>query len=307
MIVITTPTGNIGRHLTQQLLSSNEKITLLVRDAQKLPETVRQQATVLEGSLDDVAFVTRATQGVDALFWLTPPNLQASDLRAWYRRFGEVAAEAVQANRIPYVVHVSSGGGGVVDAGPVSGLHDVEHALDGVATNVLHLRCGNFMENFLTQLEPIQHQGCFYYPIPGDYPYPMVAAQDIASVAAEYLQTRSWTGSNVLAVHGAADLSNEEAARILSEVLGKTVRFVCVPPEQFRQVLLSQGTSSDGAEQLLRMFHAFSEKNAYAAEPRTPETTTATTLAQWARTVMLPLIQRNSVEDSISGAGLPTR
>lgn len=55
MIVITTPTGNIGRHLAQQLLSSNEEITLLVRDAQKLPEIVRQQATVLEGSLDDVA------------------------------------------------------------------------------------------------------------------------------------------------------------------------------------------------------------------------------------------------------------
>lgn len=163
------------------------------------------------------------------------------------------------------------------------------------------------MENFLTQLEPLQHQGCFYYPVPGDYPVPMVAAQDIASVAAESLQKRSWTGRNVLAVHGAADLSLEEAARILSEALGKPIRYVSVPPEQMRQYLLSQGASADGAEQYLRMFHAVTEKNAYAAEPRTPKTTTATTLAQWATTVMLPLIQRNSVEDLISSSGLPTR
>ncbi|MBD2773719.1 NmrA family NAD(P)-binding protein [Iningainema tapete] len=199
----------------------------------------------------------------------------------------------MQANSIPYVVHVSSGGGGVINAGPVSGLHDVEGALDAVATNILHLRCGNFMENFLTQLQAIQDQGCFYYPAPGDYPIPMVATQDIASVAAKYLRDRSWVGHNVLAVHGAADLSFDEAAKIMSDVLGKTIRYVSLPPEQFRQVLLSHGASADGAEQFLLMFHAFTQQNAYAAEPRTPQTTTATTLAQWVKTM---LILRPSVQ-----------
>lgn len=300
MIVITTPTGQIGRALTEQLLGCGEAVTLLVRAAQKLPETVRKNATVFEGSLDDAEFVTYATQGAEALFWLTPPNLGAANLRAWYRQFGDVAAKAVQANRIPYVVNISSGGGGVTDAGPISNLHEVEQVLDTVATNILHLRCGNFMENFLTQLKPIQHQGCFYYPSPGDYPIPMIATQDIASVAAQHLQKRSWTGRKILAVHGAADLSLEEAASILSDVLGKSIRYVSVPSEQFRQILLSQGASGDGAEQLLRMFDAVVNQNAYAAESRTSETTTPTTLAQWARAVMLPLIQSRTVVNSIS-------
>lgn len=299
MIVITTPTGQIGRALTEQLFGCGEAVTLLVRDAQKLPETIRKNATVLEGSLDDAEFVIRVTRGAEALFWLTPPNLGASNLQAWYRQFGDVAAKAVQANRIPYVVNISSGGGGVTDAGPISNLHEVEQGLDAAATNVLHLRCGNFMENFLTQLKLIQHQGCFYYPFPGDYPIPMVAAQDIASVAAQYLQKRSWTGRKILAVHGAADLSLEEAASILSDVLGKPIRYISVPSEEFRQALLSQGASSDGAEQLLQMFHAVVNQNAYVAEPRTSETTTPTTLAQWTKAVMLPSIYR-TVADSMS-------
>ncbi len=52
-------------------------------------EFTERGARVENGSLDDAAFVARATQGVDALFWLTPQNFEAGEeVRAGYERYG---------------------------------------------------------------------------------------------------------------------------------------------------------------------------------------------------------------------------
>ena len=43
MIVVTTPTGNIGRHVVRHLLDAGEALRLIVRDAAKLPQEVRDR------------------------------------------------------------------------------------------------------------------------------------------------------------------------------------------------------------------------------------------------------------------------
>ena len=48
------------------------EIVLLARDREKLREFTERGARVETGNLDDGAFVARATEGVDALFWPTP-------------------------------------------------------------------------------------------------------------------------------------------------------------------------------------------------------------------------------------------
>ena len=46
-IVIATPTGHIGSGIVERLLQAGESLTLLARSPEKLPETVRQGATVV--------------------------------------------------------------------------------------------------------------------------------------------------------------------------------------------------------------------------------------------------------------------
>jgi uncharacterized protein YbjT (DUF2867 family) len=41
MILITTPTGNIGSQLVKQLLAANQPVRVIVRDPAKLPPEVR--------------------------------------------------------------------------------------------------------------------------------------------------------------------------------------------------------------------------------------------------------------------------
>ena len=279
-IVITAPTGNIGSRLVQDLLKENADLTLIARDPAKLSDAVRARVQVKQGDLTDADFIRAATEGADALFWLSPPSLDAPDMKAYYTALYTSASRAVQANRIPHVVLVSGGGGGRRDMGTASYLFETEDALNATGANVVSLRCGLFMENFLWYLPTIQGQGAWYGLNRPDLSVPFVATQDIAAVAARYLLARDWRGQSYLAVQGAADLTMTQAAQTLTDTLAKTVRYVQVPTEGMRQNLLQMGATPDAAQNLVRMFQAFDE-GSYAEEPRTPETTTPTTLAEW--------------------------
>jgi uncharacterized protein YbjT (DUF2867 family) len=288
-IVIATPTGNIGHGIVERLLGAGEPLTLLARHPEKLPESVRQHATVQQGSLLDAAFVARATKGADALFWLTPGDITTPDPPAYYDAIAKSVAGAVQANRIPYVVNLSSTGAHQESGfGPISMLGSVEQAIDGVAQNVVHLRPGYFFENFLMQVEPIRTANSVFGSTAPDAVIPMIATRDIAEVAARLLKERKGSGRQIYGLHGPADLGFAEATTIIGEAIGRKLTYVPISAEQARQTLLSFGASPAVADLYIEMEEGFNTLK--PAEPRTPETTTPTTLAQWAREVLGPAV-----------------
>jgi uncharacterized protein YbjT (DUF2867 family) len=77
MIVITTPTGQIGSRLVRQLLDQDKEVRVVVRDASRLEDAVRERVETVEGSHDDPAVLDKALPGAEALFWLVPPNPRA--------------------------------------------------------------------------------------------------------------------------------------------------------------------------------------------------------------------------------------
>ena len=288
-IVITAPTGKIGSKLVQNLLAENAELTLIVRDPAKLSEDVRRRTTVQQGDQTDADFMKAATEGADALFWLSPPNFTAPNVKEYYTALHDAAAGAITANKIPHTVLISSGGGGHRNAGMVTRIFETEDALNATGANVLSLRCGSFMENFLSYLPTLQRDGAWYGLNRPDLPVPFVATQDIAAVAARKLLHRDWQGQSYLAVQGAADLTLQEAASILTETTGKSIRYVQVPAAAVLQSFEAMGASADIAQNMVAMFEAFGA-GAYTAEARTPETTTPTTLAEWSRTNLKPLL-----------------
>jgi nucleoside-diphosphate-sugar epimerase len=50
MIVITTPTGQIGRQVLGNLLDSGEQLRVIARDPSQLPAEVREDLDIVEGS-----------------------------------------------------------------------------------------------------------------------------------------------------------------------------------------------------------------------------------------------------------------
>ena len=112
MIVVTTPTGNIGRHVVRHLLDAGEMLRLIVRDPSKLPPEVRKRVEVVEGSHGDAAVVDRAFQGADAVFWLCPP-VRTTTPDAQTVEFTRPAAGAIRLHGVLRIVAATTLGGAV--------------------------------------------------------------------------------------------------------------------------------------------------------------------------------------------------
>src|SRR5215218_3402979 len=95
MIVVTTPTGAIGRQIIEQLLASGQPVRVVVRDPARLPEHVRTRVEVVAGSHGDRGVVDAAFAGADAVFWVVPPDPRAASLEAAYLDFTRPACEAL--------------------------------------------------------------------------------------------------------------------------------------------------------------------------------------------------------------------
>ena len=109
-IALTAPTGNIGRKLVGELQEDgSHELILLARSPSRLAEEQARGAIVVQGDLQDSAYVESATQGVDSLFWVIPPDLTTTDQPAWYRAVSASGAQAIRANAIRRVVLVSGG------------------------------------------------------------------------------------------------------------------------------------------------------------------------------------------------------
>ncbi|MEM1125853.1 MAG: NAD(P)H-binding protein [Bacteroidota bacterium] len=289
-IAITTPTGHIGRQLVDHLLAHDEPVIVLLREAAKLPAAVRERVTTYEGVLQDPAYVQEATQGADALFWLSPNHITAPSMYGWYEEMAQAATSAIAANGIGHVVHLSSQGAHHRDGmGPVSGLGRVEEALDATEAAVRHLRPTFFMENFEAQLGAIQQAGAVFFPAPPETTTGMIATQDIARTAADWLIDRSWQGTDIVPLHGPRDYSYAEAAAVLTEALGRPVRAQQVPPEAVREQVLGYGASPDYADALVTLYTRIGRPE-YVGSPRSAATTTPTTLETYVRTTLRPML-----------------
>lgn len=289
-IAITTPTGNIGQQVTQHLLAAGADLILLARHPEKLSDSVRQQAKIFQGSLTDTAFVVEATQAAEALFWVSPINFNVANTKVWYADLARAVTKAVQTHNIPYVVNLSSVGAHLpTGLGPISQLHSIEQHLNQVATNIIHLRPDFFMENYYYQLEALQNASVFF-PFSGQQRMAMVATRDIAAVAANLLLNRTWQGHSIIGLHG-VDISFDEAVTILSQVLGQPITHGKITFEQFQDTMLKQGASLDVAIQYTEMWRGLTHPDFTPAEPRTLETTTPTSFAEFANTSLKALLR----------------
>lgn len=292
-IAVTTPTGHVGSAVAHFLLDTygDVRVKLLCRRPEKVRPLVLRGAEIAVGSQDNADYLIKATEDVDALFWATPPGYGSDNVRAFQNRLGTSAAAAIRANGIPRVVNLSSLGAYLsTGVGPIGGLHDVEGLLSDAAENVTHLRPGFFFENLLWQVESIRNWGGITLPLSGSRLLPMIAARDIGRVAAERLADPAWTGQHEQELHGPEDLSMEDVAEILSDVLDRNIAYVKCSQVQMRQFLLDQALSENAADSLLEMYEAAESGRLKPAQPRSEESTTPTTLAEFAHDVLLPAV-----------------
>ncbi len=292
MIVITAPTGNIGSQVVEDLLDADQQLRLIVRDAAKIPTNVLERVEVVEGSHGDAAVIERACEGAKAVFWLTPNIADAPTLDASFADFARPACRAFAASSVERVVGISALGRGTPQADH-AGYVTASLAMDDlIASSGVAYRAvvnPSFMDNLLQQLGPIKEQGKFFLPVDADLEAPSVATRDIAAVSARLLVDDSWTEAGEVACLGPKDLSFNQMAAIMSEVLGTEVSYQQIPGEAFKERMTGFGMSEAMAGGLVDMFEA-KNKGLDNAVERTPESSTPTTFEAWCEEVLKPAL-----------------
>lgn len=292
MIVVTAPTGNIGRRVMDELLAAGASLRLVLRDATKLSDTVRSRVEVVEGSHGDAAVVDLAFAGADAVFWLVPADPAAKSVMEAYVGFSGPAANALRRHAVQRVVSVTALGRGTPwekDAGYVTGSLAMDDLLSSTGAAFRAVTNPSFMDNIARQAVPIREKGLFFGPISGDRKMPSCAARDIAAVSARLMLDDSWTGTGHAAVLGPEDLSFNDMAATMSEVLGRPVRYQQIPFEAYKAGFVERGMSHAMAQGMTDMAWA-KDEGLDNAEPRTPDSSTPTSFRQWCEEELRPAV-----------------
>jgi uncharacterized protein YbjT (DUF2867 family) len=293
MIVVTTPTGQIGRQVLENVLRGGEPVRVIARNPGTLSSETIARVEVVAGSHGDPEVVDEAFEGADSVFWLCPPDAHAASAEVAYVDFTRPAAAAIDRHQVARVVGISALGRGS-PAAQHAGLVTASLAMDDLLASTSASYCAitnpSFMDNLLRQVEAIRAQGAFFLPVDGDLKQPAAATRDIAAAAAEHLLDHSWSGNSERPVMGPEDLSFNEMAAIMTEVLDRPVRFQRIADDAYKARLVGFGMSDGMAQATLDMWIAYGE-GLDLAEPRTAVSTTPTSFRQWCEDTLKPAVE----------------
>ncbi|MDX3226308.1 NAD(P)H-binding protein [Streptomyces sp. ME19-01-6] len=265
MIVVTGATGNVGRHVVDELVAAGAEVRALTRDpdSARLPEGVRVARTA------DLPL-----EGADAVF-LNPAVV-------WDKGPGELLREAARAG-VRRIVTLSSSS--VLHPGPGNDIgnhhHELETEIEASGLAWTHVRPGAFASNALQWAEQIRKGDVVYGPYAQAHTAPIHEA-DIAAVAARALLGEDHAGQAPV-LSGPQSLTFAEQVSIIGEALGRPLRYEEIPPEAAREAMTGGGLPANVADTLLRMYAGFVGRPAeISAETERITGRPGRTFAQWA-------------------------
>jgi len=239
--LVTGATGKVGSGLVAALTQRG----LAVKAATRAPDTyaATSLATPVRFEVTDPSTFDEALAGVTQLFLLTPPGY--ADAYATWAPFLERAL-----SRVKKVVTMTADGVQYSDEIP---MRRVELAVAKSGLSYAHLRPGWFADNFHTfWLPPILSEGVIPLPV-GDSKTTFIDSGDTALAAAATLTTDAFDGQ-AFSLTGPESLSYGEAAEILSQATGRSIRHRQVDDDTFRAYLRSLGVPPDYTELLVSLF-----------------------------------------------------
>jgi uncharacterized protein YbjT (DUF2867 family) len=231
MYLITGATGNIGHGVVDLLHEQGHEVRALVRDdsrAALLPDGI----DIAVGNLDDADSVAAALRGVDSVFLL---HVGAGTTQT------EIMIDAARSTGVNRIVLLSSLGARLRPL-PMIGaiLAAREDLLRASGLDVTYLRPNGLMSNALLWADEIREKDQVTDPTdPGRQA--VVDPDDVARIAALVLTQDGHVGHGYI-LNGPDALTAREQVEILSDVLGHTIGFHDVTPEQVAQKSIENGT-----------------------------------------------------------------
>jgi uncharacterized protein YbjT (DUF2867 family) len=233
MILVTGATGTTGSEVVRLLLEQGER----VRAMSRRPEPVHGAETVA-ADFDDPASLTRALEGVTAVYLVAAPPKPVID-------HDEALVEAAQTAGVERIVKLGAISG--ADRGTWHHRSEQPVRESGIGWTVL--RPSTFASNMLQFAEPIKHHAVLPN-FTGNGATGVIDPRDIAAVAARALIEDGHTGQTYT-LTGPELLTFADQTAILAQTLGVPVGTEDVPIEAARQMLLDGGLDPDNAAEIV--------------------------------------------------------
>jgi len=229
-ILVIGATGNVGRQVISQLITANVRVRALTRnpDSAGLPA----QVEIVHGDLTIPTTLDRPLDDVDAVFlvWTAPATAFAPAL-------------ARIKKHVPRVVFLSSPHRTAhpffQQPNPVATMHaEIERLIEASGLQWTFLRPGMFAANALHWWGPQIRAGDVVRWPYAEAPTAPIHGRDIAAVTARIFCEEGHGGRDYV-LTGPQSLTQFEQVSIIGEVIGRSLRFEELSPEETRREWLT--------------------------------------------------------------------
>jgi len=245
-ILVIGATGQQGGAVARLLLQKRHEVYALTRNTES--ETPKEQylrnlgAKLIKGDLENPDSLEQATNGVDSVFLMGTP---AGDGLEGETRRVKMMTDIAKEKKVAHLVYSS-----VVNADKNTGIPHFEskykveqhikncgipYTIIGPTFFMENLDGATFFrENLLSYSRAGLQQGQLALPLSPSTILQQIALENIAEFSTLVLERRnSFLGKRIDIASD--ELTGEQAAKILSDELGRKIKYVQVPLEQIRQ------------------------------------------------------------------------
>lgn len=260
-IVLTGSLGNIGKPLTETLISNGHTVTVISSNTKRQKDIELLGAKAAIGKLQDVDFLTETFKGADVVYLMETMEAvgdmfdKSVDFIGDITKIGENYKVAVERSAVKKVIHLSSIGAHTSKGtGIIRFHHNVETILKQLSADVSikSIRPVSFYINLLSFIHVIKSKGVIISNYAGDVKEPWVSPKDIAAVIAEEVD-RQFTGRTIRYV-ASDEVSPNEIAEALGEAIGKPdLKWTVIPSQQLLDNWLSIGFNEQVAKGFIEL------------------------------------------------------
>lgn len=226
-VLVTGATGRIGRAVVDRLVDAGVPVRALTRRPEAAA-TMPAGVEVVTGDLAEPASLDEAVRGAGAVFllWTAPP----ATAEAVVERMAAQARRIVllsSPHRTPHPFFQQPN--------PMAAFHaELERLVMAMAVESTIIRPGMFASNASAWWAPFLRAGDVVRWPYGAAETAPVDDRDVAAVAARTLYEDGHAGGDYV-LTGAESLSQAAQVEVVGEVLGRSVRFEEMSPEEFRR------------------------------------------------------------------------
>jgi uncharacterized protein YbjT (DUF2867 family) len=232
MILITGASGTVGKAVLQEAMQALSKVRAMYRSKEDAAKAPRGCEAVLADYADKPSLRT-ALAAVTSIYIVCSPIPQLPELES-------NMVDACKEAGVKHVVLNSALGAGDYSKSFPSWHRKVEDKLKSTGLSYTILRPNSFLQNIVAFNAPsIRAQNAFYAAM-NDAKVSHLDIADIAVVAVKALQGGVHAGKTY-ELNGPEAISNQELARRISKVVGRTINFVDIPESAQRESMLGIG------------------------------------------------------------------